>query len=313
MPHPRIILTAHFNPRAPCGARRRRCIRALTCRRFQSTRPLRGATSAFAVFSALASTFQSTRPLRGATAGLECKTTSSFISIHAPLAGRDSDQCRYFVIAPISIHAPLAGRDKPGRCFALLRDIFQSTRPLRGATRFVPKLMRSSSFQSTRPLRGATLCLYAHNIAEKYFNPRAPCGARHISSNKDLHAFQFQSTRPLRGATKESRSTMRRCRISIHAPLAGRDNTQPKNVVGLWHFNPRAPCGARPGAAVRAVSRKDFNPRAPCGARRRLGGGGNGRESISIHAPLAGRDPPFLPATAGSYHFNPRAPCGARQ
>ena len=38
------LSTGHFNPRAPCGARRRRSTRRRPTTRFQSTRPLRGAT-----------------------------------------------------------------------------------------------------------------------------------------------------------------------------------------------------------------------------------------------------------------------------
>ena len=56
----------HFNPRTPCGVRRRAHLFQEQKRRFQSTHPLRGATINFA--------------------GL---TGSLVISIHAPLAGCD--------------------------------------------------------------------------------------------------------------------------------------------------------------------------------------------------------------------------------
>ena len=38
--------------------------------------------------------------------------------------------------------------------------------------------------------------------------------------------------------------------ISTHAPLAGRDNINPKCCTGFSYFNPRAPCGARPGSGT---------------------------------------------------------------
>ena len=103
------------------------------------------------------------------------------------------------------------------------------------------------------------------------------------------------------------------CVISTHAPLAGRDLRPARLLLWISHFNPRAPCGARPFAS-RAIcpSWNYFNPRAPCGARRgpkrgkRLrksfqptrplrgatAGWCNGSTpvSISTHAPLAGRD-----------------------
>ena len=78
--------------------------------RFQSTRPLRGAT-----FSShkrdSGAVFQSTRPLRGATSSSALTAAAVTISIHAPLAGRDTGYISRSLHSPISIHAPLAGRD----------------------------------------------------------------------------------------------------------------------------------------------------------------------------------------------------------
>ena len=59
-------------------------------KKFQSTRPLRGATSEHGEFENIDILFQSTRPLRGATAFRSDRGSSGEISIHAPLAGRDS-------------------------------------------------------------------------------------------------------------------------------------------------------------------------------------------------------------------------------
>ena len=38
-----------------------------------------------------------------------------------------------------------------------------------------------------------------------------------------------------------------------------------------------------------------------------------GNAEISIHAPLAGRDPTAAEGLFRPWNFNPRAPCGARQ
>ena len=83
----------------------------------------------------------------------------------------------------ISTHAPLAGRDV--YCVAAVGcgPIFQPTRPLRGATLSLRALpLMSSIFQPTRPLRGATFGLHASQDTWPYFNPRAPCGARHLAA-----------------------------------------------------------------------------------------------------------------------------------
>ena len=101
----------YFNPRSPCGERR---FAVLTHHRkdiFQSTLPVRGATSLGKVFPCV-DVFQSTLPVRGATQRAATEHNDEYISIHAPRAGSDQRAqralCAFF---PISIHAPRAGSD----------------------------------------------------------------------------------------------------------------------------------------------------------------------------------------------------------
>ena len=101
----------YFNPRAPCGARLSTLTVQLPLLPFQSTRPMRGATSVSSNFPA-----------------------SSIISIHAPHAGRDWFKYLDVTAREISIHAPHAGRDVIIKKKRLLKLLFQSTRPMRGAT-----------------------------------------------------------------------------------------------------------------------------------------------------------------------------------
>ena len=152
-----------FNPRAPCGARlflrllkpgefcisthaplagrdSRSIWLSQAARRFQPTRPLRGATAADWA-SQISSIFQPTRPLRGATDDDSSTARHGAISTHAPLAGRDGRRRGVDNAGnQISTHAPLAGRDC-GRYRAGdgLHTKFQPTRPLRGATAKVYK------------------------------------------------------------------------------------------------------------------------------------------------------------------------------
>ena len=79
------------------------------------------------------------------------------ISIHSPLAGRDSIDCQHSVFNRISIHSPLAGRDRrSGSGRYRIRGNFNPLAP-RGArqnrtiTGYCP-----AQFQSTRPSRGET-------------------------------------------------------------------------------------------------------------------------------------------------------------
>ena len=78
-------------------------------------------------------------------------------------------------------------------------------------------------FQSTRPVRGATKQYRKMFIQMDDFNPRAPCGARPQREYFPLSPSIFQSTRPVRGATILTLQSDDFTKISIHAPRAGRD------------------------------------------------------------------------------------------
>ena len=79
--------------------------------------------------------------------------------------------------------------------------VFQSTRPMRGATLQITFFLLPSTFQSTRPMRGATLC---HLIPSRPIH--VSIHAPHAGRDKPVPKFRyckvvFQSTRPMRGAT----------------------------------------------------------------------------------------------------------------
>ena len=102
-------------------------------RKFQSTRPVWGATETFRTLSSRFSIsihaprvgrdyragdglhakkiFQSTRPVWGATNGFCYLGERKDISIHAPRVGRDEPTIEVFKPKTISIHAPRVGRD----------------------------------------------------------------------------------------------------------------------------------------------------------------------------------------------------------
>ena len=145
------------------------------------------------------------------------------ISIHAPLAGCDNISAQIGTKRSISIHAPLAGCDHASGSPPASANAFQSTHPLRGATRIV----------------------HGRASITIDFNPRTPCGVRPFQSDslRCLRPFQsthplrgatpsygmvaakykFQSTHPLRGATARVTASGNATVISIHAPLAGCD------------------------------------------------------------------------------------------
>ena len=127
-------LDIDFNPRAPYGARQR----------------LRKCTGSW-------QKFQSTRPIRGATRCYDPVRQRRHISIHAPHTGRDAA----FNVSqgqrrPISIHAPHTGRDiRPS--MAIFMPLYFNPRAPYGARHLCRiQVNLRPAFQSTRPIRGAT-------------------------------------------------------------------------------------------------------------------------------------------------------------
>ena len=167
------------------------------------------------------------------------------ISIHAPRAGRDGalpgGRSRHRDFNPraqcgarpktregeaatwdFNPRAPCGARHDYGG-FIPLGCGFQSTRPMRGATRFMLFSVLQLIFQSTRPMRGATRREGTRLSNGDNFNPRAPCGARPEGELPYGAISRFQSTRPMRGATVRIMGDISQIKISIHAPHAGRD------------------------------------------------------------------------------------------
>ena len=103
---------AHFNPRAPCGARLSTPPIPHRSYQFQPTRPLRGATCLMLFPCKIELVFQPTRPLRGATAVNRCRRRAyQNFNPRAPCGARRRWKDRKLRRADISTHAPLAGRD----------------------------------------------------------------------------------------------------------------------------------------------------------------------------------------------------------
>ena len=131
--------------------------------------------------------------------------------------------------------------------FAPEPALFQSTHPVRGATRaklsntqrdrnFNPRTpcgVRRTS-RAARPAR-PSISIHApragcdagdlfHGAARQNFNPRTPCGVRPIRCSPAVAiARAFQSTHPVRGATAQDAEHNFLILISIHAPRAGCD------------------------------------------------------------------------------------------
>ena len=145
---------------------------------------------------------------------------------------------------------------------------FQSTRPMRGATRPISFALLSSKRFNPRAPCGARPCPSLQFRSWYSFNPRAPCGARHSPDPTYPHPAGFQSTRPMRGAT------------ATGTPISN----------AMTGFNPRAPCGARLCFVleIRPVIR--FQSTRPMRGATKQPSHGMIPVVVSIHAPHAGRD-----------------------
>ena len=194
-----------FNPRSPCGERRRQR-RTIQCRFRISIHALL-AESDFLYYQDKfeRSRFQSTLSLRRATCAWLPLLGRRDISIHALLAESDRDAGIGELDLIISIHALLAESDGEGGCVMRTINVFQSTLSLRRATFYIIKISsRGPDFNPRSPCGERPGCTGALRPAWPDFNPRSPCGERpHVWQEAgprkeiSIHALLAESDRPL--------------------------------------------------------------------------------------------------------------------
>ena len=204
--------------------------------KFQSTRPMRGATFTMLISNRSTFHFNPRAPCGARRLAVDAFALRHAISIHAPHAGRDQRSGRRGAPLEISIHAPHAGRDSARAVGLPKKFIFQSTRPMRGATQSFHYSTSCIQFQSTRPMRGATTGCSNRGSAPCRISIHAPHAGRDMNGGKVGKRTMkvFQSTRPMRGATLSAVHDTMHESISIHAPHAGRDSKSIQNY--FTHF-----------------------------------------------------------------------------
>ena len=191
----------YFNPRTPCGVRRRRPRPRRPYTAFQSTHPVRGATQEAKDRANCLALFQSTHPCagcdphhaaaltgsrnfnprtpaRGATTKEEMeRLLADAISIHAPLRGvRRRCACVGGTPSQISIHAPLRGVRRSGSSSGSSTiGYFNPRTPARGATHHMRHSRDPFVISIHAPLRGVRRDSSAPNFYKRLnFNPRTP-------------------------------------------------------------------------------------------------------------------------------------------
>ena len=163
-------------------------------------------------------------PLTGSDHWKNSTTCRLLISIHAPLTGSDKPGHSWIDLPIISIHAPLTGSDPGLVCADSLHFAFQSTLPLRGATRDINFQIRKKTDFNPRSPYGERPCGQARQLDRVAISIHAPLtGSDRRKDGTDTPPSKFQSTLPLRGATLYCRAESLWIPISIHAPLTGSD------------------------------------------------------------------------------------------
>ncbi len=153
---PQIRSPVYFNPRAPCGARPRSRVHIPPQSYFNPRAPC-GARPDTWRSSTPRRKFQSMRPVRGATVSATVTADQINISIHAPRAGRDG-------LRPgggphrndFNPRAPCGARQMK-ICYPVPFQNFNPRAPCGARLSACACVRRISKFQSTRPVRGATI------------------------------------------------------------------------------------------------------------------------------------------------------------
>ena len=168
----------HFNSHAPRGARRKFSCDRSWRKKFQLTRPSRGAT-----FTSFFSFF-----------------CSHVISTHTPLAGRDGVLKQQYGTFEISTHTPLAGRDNRDHIDLLQHQTFQLTRPSRGATPAKSQIGRLHKISTHTPLAGRDAGEMAKRKCD-FISTHTPLAGRdddYISNELEISNFNSHAPRGAR-------------------------------------------------------------------------------------------------------------------
>ena len=234
--------------------------------------------------------FQSTRPMRGATFYILPTMRARDISIHAPHAGRDAGDKYITGSNCISIHAPLAGCDVEHIQHTVWFSPYFNPRAPCGARQgdhLGGTPLRAISIHA--PHAGRDRCRRSDRRGKYYFNPRAPCGARPRRLIRPTPRPTFQSTRPVRGATIFSPASVLLALFQSTRPVRGATLALTGADIDRKFQSTRPVRGATTVKAVGGNVNLFQSTRPVRGATGAVGGHGV-VQMISIHAPRAGRD-----------------------
>ena len=243
--HPNTL--CYFNPHSPCRERLRNLETHRAKPHISIHTPLAGSDVIGVPLLVCGFNFNPHSPCGERPVCFERHHLGRSISIHTPLAG--SDPCRRgraCAASDFNPHSPCG--ERPTNTWPSTRTrSFQSTLPLRGATKPEPEDSTPTGVSIHPPLAGSDGTGRSRVWRRSYFNPHSPCGERLFCTRSMNGKNVFQSTLPLRGATTDRFGGLHARFISIHTSLAGSDHKPLTIFVPTSNFNPHSPCGERHG------------------------------------------------------------------
>ena len=177
--------TKYFNPRSPCGERRPAVGDLGHVAAISIHAPLAGSDSASAMRVTAALAFQSTLPLRGATTVLASSMASLVFQSTLPLRGATP-----WARAGASARRNFNPRSPCGerrRCRSLpqARSNFNPRSPCGERPAGLAAMTKRSFISIHAPLAGSDRAGPSRDSACSDFNPRSPCGERHRRSKSN--------------------------------------------------------------------------------------------------------------------------------
>ena len=245
---------------------------------------MRGATHRITAITT-ATKISTHAPLAGRDSrGIDLKSRLEYFNPRAPCGARRDGGTGERPQLKISTHAPLAGRDRIwptarnspwdfnprapcgarqlNRAKKELIDIFQPTRPLRGATEYEYGKYYLDGISTHAPLAGRDVGKIYKDLVSQ-ISTHAPLAGRDGERVAVYAPAQISTHAPLAGRDAHRPRGDRRSEISTHAPLAGRDEEYLDFLITQQDFNPRAPCGARPITNAGLGKVNSFQPTRP--------------------------------------------------
>ena len=249
-----------------------------------------GARRAFASLRYPSRSFQSTRPVWGATwekAGIN--TAIEFQSTR-PVWGATSRAVCHIKERSVSIHAPRVGRDS------------------------MLELSQASIIVSIHaPRVGRDTICASLTISPACFNPRAPCGARHIFWIDPHHDRSVSIHAPRVGRDFGGMQEERTITVSIHAPRVGRDCVCHPASTHLQVSIHAPRVGRDLDPKVPGLLLKGFQSTRPVWGATLTVYDCEKPEAFQSTRPVWGATWRRGALCQGGNRFNPRAPCGARR